>query len=84
MLEDTVPKSVKVTAAVLFLASVALITHTLVTEHEVWKEAYLLFPLGILGAFFVTKPRLKVLLSGLSIAVIFVGGLFEPIELDAI
>ncbi|WP_082034950.1 bifunctional diguanylate cyclase/phosphodiesterase [Vibrio sinaloensis] len=84
VLEDTVPKSLKILVTALFFASVALITHTLITEHEVWKEAYLLFPLGMLGAFFVTKPRLKVLLSGLSIAVIFVGGLFEPLELDAI
>lgn len=84
MLDETVPSSIKMTVRVLYLLSVALITYTLVTEHEVWKEAYFLFPFSMTLALFVSNDRLKIMCAVLSIAVIFVGGLLEPLELDAI
>lgn len=84
MIEEAVPKSVNFIVRALFVCSVALISHTLVTEHQVWKEVYYLFPLSMLLALFVTSYRLKVLFGVISIAVIFIGGLVEPLELDAI
>lgn len=84
MLDETVPKSMKRVVQVLYVLAVILITHTLLTEHEVWKEVYILFPICMVAALFIPSYKLKWASAALSIAVIFIGGLVEPLELDAI
>jgi len=67
-----------------YLVSVALITHTLLVEHQSMRAIYLLYPLSMCVALFQSNQTAKALAACLSISVILIGGYFEPLELDAI
>ncbi|ROV60062.1 bifunctional diguanylate cyclase/phosphodiesterase [Vibrio ponticus] len=69
---------------VAYIAAVALITHTLITEHELVGLSYVLFPIGMLAALFTKSTQRKKLFACLSFAHILVGGMIEPLEIDAI
>ncbi|EGU49515.1 EAL domain-containing protein [Vibrio orientalis CIP 102891 = ATCC 33934] len=67
-----------------YLASVYLISYTLITEHHIVSWFYLLFPIAMLVAYFVQHFRIKLAASIISLVVLFGGGIIEPLELDAI
>lgn len=67
-----------------YLVAVALITHTLLVEHQAMRGIYLLYPLSMCAALFQTNKTIKAVAACFSIAVILIGGYFEPLELDAI
>nr|WP_275666707.1 GGDEF domain-containing phosphodiesterase [Vibrio tubiashii] len=60
------------------------ISHTLVVEHESARWLYLLFPISLIVAYLSSNQNLKKYCSIFALAVLFTGGLLEPLELDAI
>ncbi|WP_194435542.1 putative bifunctional diguanylate cyclase/phosphodiesterase [Vibrio fluminensis] len=67
-----------------FIAAIGLITHTLITQHELVGFSYALFPIGMLIALFSKSASRKRLFGLLSFAHILIGGMIEPLEIDAI
>lgn len=67
-----------------YIAAITLITHTLITEHELVGWSYLLFPLGMLIALFTKSAKRRKLFAVLSFVHILIGGLIEPLNVEAI
>lgn len=67
-----------------FIAAIAVVSHTLISEHQLVNWVYLSYPACMLLAFFHTHPRIKAIAAITSMAIILIGGYFEPLELDAI
>lgn len=67
-----------------YIAAIGLITFTLITEHELVGLSYVLFPIGMSIALFSKSPKRRKLLALLSFLHILIGGLIEPLEIDAI
>ncbi|MGF1694405.1 EAL domain-containing protein [Vibrio lamellibrachiae] len=67
-----------------FILSIAIITHTLLVEHAVARWIYFLFPVLMLSAYFSNAKKTKVATAIGSMLLILIGGIVEPLELDAI
>ncbi|RJX75243.1 GGDEF domain-containing protein [Vibrio sinensis] len=68
----------------LYVLSVLLISNTLISEHELIKGFYLVFPVAMLMALLSKTMKRKQIAAQISFAVLFIGGLFEPLEFDVI
>ncbi|MCK6261725.1 bifunctional diguanylate cyclase/phosphodiesterase [Vibrio sp. ZSDE26] len=67
-----------------FVFAIAVVTRTLFVEHDVARWVYLLFPVLMFVAYLSKNRKVKVVSAIGSLALILVGGLIEPLELDAI
>ncbi|MBA5761580.1 EAL domain-containing protein [Vibrio sp. 404] len=67
-----------------YITAISLITFTLISEHELVGLSYVLFPIGMIIALFTKSPKRRRLLALLSFFHILIGGLIEPLEVDAI
>lgn len=67
-----------------YIVAVAIITATLILAHELVGWSYILFPIGMLIALLTKDPKRRVLFALLSFAHILIGGLIEPLNINAI
>lgn len=67
-----------------FLFSVGCISYTLMTEHQYLNELYVLFPISTLIAYFSRRHRTKVVCSILSLLVVFIGSITDPLSIDTV
>ena len=67
-----------------YIVSIGLISFTLIREHETVGWSYILFPIGMILALRTRSLRRRKLLAFLSFIHILIGGLIEPLALDAI
>lgn len=77
-------RAVELGVAGFFFIAVAIITYTLISEHQAIAWAYSLFPLAMLTAYFSPRRKLKLVATWVSLLLIFGGSIIEPLEMDAI
>lgn len=77
-------RAVELGVAGFFFIAVAIITYTLISEHQAIAWAYSLFPLAMLIAYFSPRRKLKLVATWVSLLLIFGGSIIEPLEMDAI
>ncbi|WP_428774723.1 putative bifunctional diguanylate cyclase/phosphodiesterase [Vibrio sp.] len=71
-----------ITAA--FVLAVAAISYSLITQHPVSRWLYLGFPVAILVAFLHRRRKTKLAFAVLSLGIILLGSVIEPLEREAI
>ncbi|WP_070971310.1 putative bifunctional diguanylate cyclase/phosphodiesterase [Vibrio sonorensis] len=81
---DRMRSRLKIIVYVGLAISIALITQTLVVEHEQLSWLYFAFPILIGTSALVKNAKTKKWTAVLSMAVIVLGGILEPLELDAV
>lgn len=67
-----------------YIIAIGLVSYTLIMEHGTVGWSYVLFPIGMISALLTKSLRRRRILAFLSFTHILVGGLIEPLELDAI
>ncbi|GAB2659426.1 putative bifunctional diguanylate cyclase/phosphodiesterase [Vibrio panuliri] len=84
--ESTLNKLVNsgVLIKVAYIAAVMLISSTLILQHELVGTSYILFPVGMLIALFTQNLQRRKLFALLSFLHILIGGVIEPLEVEAI
>ena len=82
--ENLFNRSIGMAIKVAYVLSIALISRTLLLEHEMGRAAYLLFPLLMIYALFTQSEQRRRICALLAASLIFIGGLIEPLEMDAI
>ncbi|WP_367971359.1 GGDEF domain-containing protein [Vibrio scophthalmi] len=75
---------IKILIRIGYIIAISLISYTLIMEHGAVGWSYVLFPIGMITALFTQSLRRRKILAFLSFTHILVGGLIEPLELDAI
>ncbi|WP_406733213.1 bifunctional diguanylate cyclase/phosphodiesterase [Vibrio scophthalmi] len=75
---------IKILIRIGYIIAISLISYTLIMEHGTVGWSYVLFPIGMISALVTKSLRRRKLLAFLSFIHILVGGLIEPLELDAI
>ena len=78
------PNRIRTLITLGFIAAITVVSHTLISEHHLVRWVYLSYPVCMLLAYFHTHPLIKAGAAISSMAIILVGGYFEPLELDAI
>ncbi len=68
----------------LYFLAVALISYTLLNEHQQYRAAYLLYPVSMTVAFLATHRKIKLLAIWLSLATVFIGGHVEPLDMNVV
>ena len=76
--------NIKVLIRLGYVVAIGLISFTLIVEHETVGWSYILFPIGMILALRTRSQRRRKLLALLSFTHLLIGGLIEPLELDAI
>lgn len=84
MIAEQVNKFAQAGLIAFFFISVYLISDTLISEHKMVRWLYLLFPITLIVCFFSANRKVKTYSSTLSLVILFVGGLFEPLDFDVI
>lgn len=77
-------RAVELGVAGFFFIAVAIITYTLISEHQSIALVYSLFPLAMLIAYLSPRRKLKLVATWISLLLIFGGSIIEPLEMDAI
>jgi len=67
-----------------YFFAVLIVSYTLISEHESVRWLYFTFPILLTTAYFSPHAMVKKGTSFLALAILFIGGLIEPLELDAI
>ncbi|WP_114785499.1 putative bifunctional diguanylate cyclase/phosphodiesterase [Vibrio tetraodonis] len=67
-----------------YLCSVAVVSYGLVTQPHVWTNVFLLVPMAMVVALWVSDRRIKHLFAFSAVALFIVGGLIEPLEVGVI
>ena len=67
-----------------YLCSVAVVSYGLVTQPHVWSNVFLLVPMAMVVALWVSDRRIKHLFAFSAVVLFIVGGLIEPLEIGVI
>lgn len=67
-----------------YFFAVLIVSYTLISEHESARWLYFAFPILLTTAYFSPHAMVKKGTSFIALSILFIGGLIEPLELDAI
>lgn len=84
MERDTQNKLVKIAITSVYLICVAMVSATLIIEHDTMKWLYSMFPVLLVVAYWSSDKRIKLSCAWLSLILLFGGSVVEPLPLDAV